>query len=97
MNKRHTHIELWFWVGGLIALGLSNHTAQHYTLCPWALLGWTHCLGCGIGRSIASALHGDWQQAWAYHPLGVFALFVIAKRIYELAKNLFCSNVCSKS
>ena len=60
-----------------------------------ALVGFEHCPGCGLGHSISYLLRGEWQLSWQSHPLGTFALVIILKRIFELGKNVFCSNVCS--
>jgi putative exporter of polyketide antibiotics len=81
------YFELIFWLGALIALGLSDPTqASHYTLCPLKLMGITWCPGCGLGHSIAWLLHGDIPRSWHAHWLGIPALIVIVYRIYDLAK-----------
>ena len=37
------------------------------------------CPGCGLTRSVASILHGHFESAWGYHPMGygVAAVFVL--------------------
>lgn len=95
MNKRNIPIELFIWVSGLLWLAFSHPEDTHFTVCPLALVGFEHCPGCGLGHSISYLLRGEWQLSWQSHPLGIFALVIILKRIFELGKNVFCSNVCS--
>jgi len=36
------------------------------------------CPGCGLGRSIAAAAHGEWAQAFGLHAFGPLVLLVLA-------------------
>ena len=54
------YFELVFWLGGLLALALSNPTAAaHFSLCPLKAMGLTWCPGCGLGHSLSFLFHGD--------------------------------------
>jgi hypothetical protein len=39
--------------------------------CPLYVLFHIQCPTCGLGRSLLSALGGQWQQSWDHHPLGL--------------------------
>jgi hypothetical protein len=80
--------ELTFWIAALIALGFSNPAgASHYVLCPFRLMGFKWCPGCGIGHSIAWLLHGNIRNSLHAHWLGIPALIMIIYRIIILFKN----------
>lgn len=39
-------------------------------LCPLKTLTNIPCPGCGMTRSLVFSAHGDWSQAFSFHPLG---------------------------
>jgi hypothetical protein len=39
------------------------------TLCPFKALTGCPCPGCGMTRALVLCGHGDWAQAFAFHPL----------------------------
>jgi hypothetical protein len=81
------YFELVFWISALVALAISNPTAQaHFTLCPLKLLGFTWCPGCGLGHSIAFLFHGDIKSSFHAHWLGIPALIILLYRIYQLGR-----------
>ncbi len=83
------HFELITWtcaLGYLFFLDISG--GEHFSFCIFRLLGFDHCLGCGIGRSIHCAMHFDWSSSLNYHWLGIPALAIIIFRIITLLKNL---------
>ena len=83
-------IELGALVGALIFLSfLDPSQASGITICPLKLLGFEHCPGCGLGRSVALLLKGDVGGSFNAHILGPFALVVITHRITVLARNFF--------
>ena len=84
---RKLNIELIFWIGGLIYLALMNPSEAHFTLCPIKNLGFTFCPGCGLGHSISCLFHGQIKESFHHHPLGIFALIVILKRVLQLMDN----------
>jgi hypothetical protein len=57
---------------------------QHFTLCVFHWLGFTHCPGCGIGRSISFFLHGDIATSWQMHYLGIPATFFLLFRTLNI-------------
>jgi hypothetical protein len=78
------HLELLFWITGLVMLFFINPVSQHFSLCPLSNLGFDFCPGCGIGRSIHYAMWFNFAKSFAMHPLGIFALLIITFRIFKL-------------
>lgn len=47
------------------------------TICVFKVLtGWP-CPGCGLTRAIVLCAHGDWSQAFVFHPLGAIFYFAL--------------------
>jgi hypothetical protein len=77
--------EALVWGAAMVWLGLFANLGQPgWSLCPLHALGLDVCPGCGLGRSIGFALRGQFAASWAMHPLGLFALTVLASRIFLL-------------
>jgi hypothetical protein len=53
---------------GVVASAGPEH-APRLWLCPWKALTGLPCPTCGILRSLAAALRGDWYSCLAFHPL----------------------------
>lgn len=80
--------EALIWITGLLMLALYDPGEQdHIAICPLSLLGFEHCPGCGLGRSISLLFHGEWYQSFITHPLGFFAVIILSLRIINLLKN----------
>jgi hypothetical protein len=67
------------WLGGAIvaaavAAWLAALGPGETTIC--LLRNWTGipCPGCGVTRSIAALVRGDWAEAFSLHPLAPFAV-----------------------
>ncbi|MDM7913679.1 MAG: DUF2752 domain-containing protein [Candidatus Eisenbacteria bacterium] len=74
-----------FWIG--FRLDLTNQAAARSAapdLCLAHRLGIPFCPGCGLGRSIALALHGRLIDSFLAHPLGLPALAILLRRIAHL-------------
>lgn len=82
----YKNMELIFWLAALLILFFSPTEIQHYTLCPLKNLGFSHCPGCGLGRSITLAMHGRVAESLSMHPFGVIAMIVIVNRIFLLSR-----------
>jgi hypothetical protein len=81
------------WTGGLfLLLFLDPGSEKHFTLCPFANLGFDFCPGCGLGRSIAFLFRGEFLESFQSHPLGFFAVIILSYRIFELFKQHFKSH-----
>jgi hypothetical protein len=81
-------LELLFWMGALVLLGLSEPLAQyeqHFSLCPLAAIGLDWCPGCGIGRSITQLFHGNIDASFQHHWFGIPALLILVHRVVVLA------------
>ncbi|UII32956.1 DUF2752 domain-containing protein [Fulvivirga ulvae] len=79
-------IEALIWLTALIALALlpaGTHT--HFSFCPLSNLGFEFCPGCGLGRSVSQAFHGQFKASFASHPLGLFAIIILSYRIITLS------------
>lgn len=73
--------EAVFWLSALLFLALTEPASgSHFTLCPLKALGANFCPGCNIGHSIAFLLHGDVQQSWTAHSLGIPAVILLVTR-----------------
>ncbi|WP_366206316.1 DUF2752 domain-containing protein [Flavihumibacter sp. CACIAM 22H1] len=79
------------WIGALLWIGWGvdyGETAPGF--CAFRLAGIEKitgvdaCPGCGLGRSMAAALHGNWRVSWHHHWIGIPALFIILGRIVTL-------------
>lgn len=83
---KHFNIELLVWPLALGALYLMDPHGGGPSLCPlkWLDLRW--CPGCGLGHAIHYLLHGNWNASWKSHPLGLFALGVLAYRTFNLLR-----------
>lgn len=78
-------LEAWIWLVVLLSMVLTQPSSgNHFILCPLAHMGIQKCPGCGVGRSMILALHGNVPESLCLHPLGLLALVVISLRIYEL-------------
>jgi hypothetical protein len=75
------------WIVSLIYLAsLTDSNQRHFTICPLSNLGFEHCPGCGLGKSISMILHGNIFESFDYHLLGIPAFIIILFRIYQLIK-----------
>jgi hypothetical protein len=54
-------------------------------LCMFKRVFSLPCPGCGLTRSVASVLHGDFLKSWSYHPLGIFFVGAALLLVFNLA------------
>ena len=93
MNKiikilKKIDFEAVFWLAAFAYLTFINpYTPKHLELCLFSLVGIENCPGCGLGKSISMVFHGDFAGSFNAHPLGIPAIILIIKRIYNLIKN----------
>jgi hypothetical protein len=81
------HFEVLIWISALISLAVINPLIQQvFSLCLLHTLGFEHCPGCGLGRSVSFLLHGNIFESFASHWFGIPALFIILHRIATLLK-----------
>ena len=82
---RRMNLEAALWIAGLAGLALSKPDAdRHYTLCVFKRMGFRRCPGCGVGHSISYLFRGRVRDSFRSHPLGLFALVIILRRIATL-------------
>src|SRR5687768_16635591 len=85
--------EAIIWCVGLTLLACTAiGESSHYTICPFTLMGFENCTGCGLGRSISLLFHGEIRQSFEMHPLGLFAVIILTFRIFEILKQYFKSS-----
>ena len=81
----HIYLELVFFSIAMMLLffmKVSINGVEDFSFCPFRWLGFTHCLGCGVGHAIHYALHGQWALSYNAHMFGVPALLIITHRIF---------------
>ncbi|QNK65036.1 DUF2752 domain-containing protein [Pedobacter sp. PAMC26386] len=83
-------LELVFWVIGLLLLAVAepqgHDKVHHFTFCPLANLGLDWCPGCGLGRSITQLFHGNLNESFQQHWLGLPAVVIIGLRVIKLSQ-----------
>jgi hypothetical protein len=89
-------IEAYIWIAGLLALAFLTPGESHFTLCPLANMGFEHCPGCGLGKSITFLFHGNIMESFKAHPLGIFAVGVLVYRIITLIKQSYYKTINQK-
>jgi len=65
---------------------LTPETEGHFSLCIFKNAGLSFCPGCGLGHSISYLMHGQLQQSFRVHPLGIPATGILIHRIYTIIK-----------
>ncbi len=90
-------LELLVWISGLAYLAFIDPAGtSHFSFCPLKNLGFEHCPGCGLGTSISFLFHGKAGESFSSHPLGLFTLIVLSRRIVTLAKPFFIHPLSSQ-
>lgn len=80
--------EPFIWLCALLWLALWNPASgSDFTLCPLKNIGFEHCPGCGLGRSVSYFLHGDVASSMKSHVLGIPATLILMFRIVSLLWN----------
>ena len=83
--QRFFNLEALLWITGLIYLSTIDLYQQgHFDFCLFKITGIEFCPGCGLGKSISMIFHGDIINSIKTHPIGIFAVIFIIKRIIEL-------------
>lgn len=79
--------EVLFWLIALLYLSVINpYQTKHIEFCYFNLIGIENCPGDGLGKSISLIFHGNIIESFNSHPLGIPALILIIRRIYQLIK-----------
>lgn len=84
-EQRSLRSSRWLTAGLLAApvagVGLAQvwtpSDADTFSLCPFRRLTGGWCPGCGLTRGVVHLVRGDWDTAWAYHPLAVLAVVTL--------------------
>lgn len=82
------NLEMIIWPMALIFLAVTNPDMSHWSLCPVKNMGFDHCPGCGLGRSISFIFNGQWVQSFEAHPLGIPAIALLVYRTIYLTSSL---------
>lgn len=87
---RSYYLEAVIWTAGLAYLALLDPASPApVTLCPLHHLGFEHCPGCGLGRSVSYLFHGDLAGSFSMHLLGIPAVVIIIHRIVSIVRRPF--------
>ena len=76
-------MELLFWIISLLLLFVLNPNSE-FSLCILHNLGFSHCFGCGLGKSIHYFLNFNLLESINHHWFGPISVFIILNRIYKL-------------
>jgi hypothetical protein len=70
------------WVVAIIALFFAYPVSPgDFSFCVYKFLGWENCWGCGVGKSMSCAMHGELTESLENHKLGIFILPLMISRI----------------
>jgi len=76
------------WLTALVVLFfIYPVTPGDFSLCIYKFLGWGNCWGCGIGKSMSCAMHGELTESLEYHKLGIFILPMMISRVANTIYN----------
>lgn len=78
--------ELITWIAALVLLAWMPFGSGDFSFCPFHLLGFKFCPGCGLGRSVHLLFKGEFRQSFQMHPLGIPATSIIGYRILSLIR-----------
>lgn len=76
-------VEASIWFLGLLLLYFYPFKSTT-SLCFYQFLGFDSCPGCGLGRALHYALHGDMRTSLQFHILGIPTLIILIFRIIHL-------------
>ena len=72
-------------VAGVALYAFNPETHGFYPRCPLYVLTGLQCAGCGTLRAAHSLLHGDIAQAFAFNPILVLAVPLMALLLFKPA------------
>lgn len=77
--------ELMAWSFALtIPFFIDPAASNHFTICLFHHLGFEHCPGCGLGRSMAWLYRGEFLHSFQTHFLAIPTIILLAYRILQL-------------
>lgn len=65
-------------VVAFVALLLIAPEGAPFLRCPFKMMTGLDCPGCGSQRALQALFHGHLSQAWAYNPLTLIGLPIVA-------------------
>lgn len=83
MKKYFDH---YIWAIVLSLLYFMDSSNEHFSFCLFRLVGFNHCIGCGIGHAIHDTLHFQFQKSFHEH---IFGIPVTAILLYQVFKPFF--------
>ncbi|MFQ5570463.1 MAG: DUF2752 domain-containing protein [Rhodothermales bacterium] len=87
---RRVPLEAVIWTAGLAVLACTNPEAEGLIEgCLSKLFLDTPCPGCGLGHAVAYLFRGDLVQSFQAHPLGPFAVAILAGHVIRLVWEAF--------
>ena len=90
-------LEAAVWIIALVLLIINDPGNAHASsLCPVHNLGLDFCPGCGLGTSISYAFRGQFEASFSSHPLGMFAILILASRVYTLLRKSYKEYILRK-
>ena len=86
------YFEQVVWTIALILLFFMDVSSEGPSVCVFKIVGFSSCIGCGLGHAIHNVLHLDFIQSLDEHILGIPAtigiLYTIIKPLLSLNKTI---------
>ncbi len=89
MSNKSLHIEWLTFFLGIMLLAFMNPTTDSASLCLFERMGFSFCLGDGLGHSIAYLFRGDFQASFNANFMGPVAVAVLMARIIFIWKTIY--------
>lgn len=74
------HFE-WIALAGMLIMAATIDPESASLFCPIDWAGIENCPGEGIGRSMSSAMRGDFYRSFELHPAGIPAVLILMTRV----------------